>query len=95
MWVYDTETLAFLEVNEAAVRHYGYTREEFLSKRVLDIRPVEEIPRLLAKMATIRDGHQGEWRHRLKDGRLDRRRGQLRTNSRSRGAGRRSSPSRT
>ena len=30
MWVYDAETLAFLAVNDAAIRHYGYTRDEFL-----------------------------------------------------------------
>jgi PAS domain S-box-containing protein len=37
MWVFDKETFAFLSVNEAAIRHYGYTREEFLSKTVVDI----------------------------------------------------------
>ena len=39
MWVFDRETLRFLEVNEAALRKYGYTREEFLSMRISDIRP--------------------------------------------------------
>ena len=39
MWAFDPETLAFLDVNEAAVRHYGYSREEFLSMTILDIRP--------------------------------------------------------
>ncbi len=33
MWVYDPETLRFLDVNEAAVRHYGYTRSEFAASR--------------------------------------------------------------
>ena len=36
MWVYDGETLRFLEVNEAAVAHYGYSREEFLNMTVAD-----------------------------------------------------------
>jgi len=39
MWVQDRETLAFLAVNEAAVRRYGYTREEFLTLTGKDIRP--------------------------------------------------------
>src|ERR1051325_1823847 len=38
MWVYDFETLHFLAVNDAAVRHYGYTREEFLAMRIAQIR---------------------------------------------------------
>jgi two-component system, cell cycle sensor histidine kinase and response regulator CckA len=42
MWVFDVDTLAFLEVNEAAVRHYGYTREEFLSMTIMDILPAED-----------------------------------------------------
>jgi len=44
MWVFDIETLAFLDVNEAARRHYGYSREEFLSMTVLDILPPEDAP---------------------------------------------------
>jgi len=37
MWVYDAETLAFLEVNEAALARYGYSRDEFLQLRVTDV----------------------------------------------------------
>ena len=37
MWVYDSETLAFLAVNDAAVRHYGYSRDEFLAMSVRDV----------------------------------------------------------
>jgi len=48
MWVYDEETLRFLAVNEAAVRVYGYSREEFLAKTIVEIRPPEERERLLA-----------------------------------------------
>jgi PAS domain S-box-containing protein len=43
MWIFDTETLAFLEVNEAAVNHYGYSREEFQSMTLKDIRPAEDM----------------------------------------------------
>lgn len=47
MWVFDQETLAFLEVNDAAVRRYDYTREEFLGMTILDIRPVEDVQMLV------------------------------------------------
>ncbi len=42
MWMFDRETLAFVQVNDAALQHYGYTRDEFLSLRVTDIRPAED-----------------------------------------------------
>jgi PAS domain S-box-containing protein len=45
-WVYDADTLQFLDVNEAAINHYGYSRQEFLSMTIKDIRPVSEIPAL-------------------------------------------------
>jgi two-component system, cell cycle sensor histidine kinase and response regulator CckA len=44
MWVYDRKTLAFLEVNEAARSHYGYSRDEFLGMTVLDIQPKRGAP---------------------------------------------------
>jgi PAS domain S-box-containing protein len=50
-WVYDSETLRFLEVNEAAVRSYGWTREEFLSMTLRDIRPPDEVAGLDALLA--------------------------------------------
>ena len=43
MWVFDVQTFSFLEVNEAAVKQYGYSRREFLSRTILDIRPAEDI----------------------------------------------------
>jgi len=46
---YDLETLRFLEVNEAAVAHYGFASEEFLQMKLTDIRPLEEIPLILAE----------------------------------------------
>ncbi len=72
MWVYDLETLAFLAVNDAAVRNYGYSREEFFRMTIADIRPPEEVPRLLANVARVADGMgaSGIWRHRKKDGTL-------------------------
>ncbi|MGH7510683.1 MAG: ATP-binding protein [Gemmatimonadales bacterium] len=46
MWVFDVDTLAFLEVNDAATRHYGYSREEFLSMTIMDMLPPENAPAL-------------------------------------------------
>jgi PAS domain S-box-containing protein len=46
MWVYDTRTLQFLDVNEAAIKHYGYSKEEFLAMNLKDIRTEEEIEKL-------------------------------------------------
>jgi two-component system, cell cycle sensor histidine kinase and response regulator CckA len=42
MWVFDVDSLAFLAVNDAAVRHYGYSREEFLGMAVVDLRPDDD-----------------------------------------------------
>jgi len=72
MWVYDAETLHFLEVNEAAVRHYGYSREEFLSMTIAAIRPPEDVPKLLDRPEPDGPGYYdaGAWRHRKKDGSL-------------------------
>jgi PAS domain S-box-containing protein len=70
MWVYDLDSLAFLEVNEAAIQHYGYTRAEFLDMRITDIRPPEDVPKLLELTTKRPPGlrHVGRWRHRLKSG---------------------------
>ena len=72
MWVYDRESLRFLEVNEATCARYGYHHDEFLAMGITDIRPAEDVPRLHAFLAShppsVRDA--GEWRHRTKDGRM-------------------------
>jgi PAS domain S-box-containing protein/diguanylate cyclase (GGDEF)-like protein len=72
MWVYDMETLAFLAVNDAAVHHYGYSREEFLKMTIRDICPPEQVPALLDYIT--RDTPQlhtaGVWNHVKKDGTL-------------------------
>lgn len=67
-WVFDATTLRFLEVNEAAVRHYGYRREEFLAMTILDIRPPEDSHS--ARVSTFgAASEEGEiWRHVKKDG---------------------------
>lgn len=71
MWVYDMETYKFLSVNNAAIRHYGYTREEFLSMTLKDIRPVSEIGRLEAEVNKIRGTerfNEGIFKHCTKSG---------------------------
>lgn len=72
IWVFDLETLDFLEVNEAAVTRYGYSRAEFLGMKVTDIRPVEERERLANELREPRRAKQisGGWRHRSKDGNI-------------------------
>jgi PAS domain S-box-containing protein len=70
MWVYDLATLRFLAVNDAAVRHYGYSRAEFLDMTLKDIRPAEDV-RLLEDYLAANSSeidNAGEWRHRKKDG---------------------------
>jgi two-component system cell cycle sensor histidine kinase/response regulator CckA len=73
MWVYDAGTLAFLDVNDAAIRSYGYSREEFLGMTIRDIRPPEDVPEMLRDVAAR--GGPGDptpkiWRHVRKDGTL-------------------------
>lgn len=71
MWVFDVETLAFLDVNEAAIRHYGYSYDEFLSMTIKDIRPSEDVPLLQAVLAHNNANHrsffQAEFRHKKKN----------------------------
>jgi PAS domain S-box-containing protein len=69
-WVFDRETLRFLAVNAAAVRKYGYSSDEFLKMTLKDIRPPEDVPAMLERVASIRAGIEtvGTWRHRRKDG---------------------------
>jgi PAS domain S-box-containing protein len=70
MWVYDLETLNFLEVNEAAVLKYGFSKDEFLEMNLKDIRPVEDIERLLDNVSQASDNlsFSGDWRHKDKNG---------------------------
>lgn len=72
MWLYNLETLVFLAVNDAAVAHYGYSRDEFLAMTIKDIRPKKEIPELLKYLIQDKDGLNaaGIWCHRKKDGTL-------------------------
>lgn len=72
VWVYDLKTLAILDVNHSAVRNYGFSREEFLSLTIKDVRPAEQIPALLESAAKAPPDTEfsGVWKHRKKDGTL-------------------------
>ncbi len=72
MWVFDAQSLAFLEVNDAAVKLYGYSRAEFLAMTIEQIRPEEDVTALRQFMKEAADGtsRRGLWRHRRKDGGL-------------------------
>lgn len=71
MWIYDRVTLAFMDVNDMAVEKYGYTREEFFSMTIKDIRPAEDVPFLMQNYRKRENLHNaGVWRHKKKDGSL-------------------------
>jgi hypothetical protein len=72
MYVCDLNTLAFLDVNDAAVRDYGHSRRWFLGATILDIRPTTEIPRLLEQMRApswkTSQNTTEKWCHQAKNG---------------------------
>jgi PAS domain S-box-containing protein len=70
MWLYDVHTLAFLKVNDAALERYGYSRDEFLAMTINDIRPPQDVPKLLELLKNPLPPFDktGPWRHLLKDG---------------------------
>jgi diguanylate cyclase (GGDEF)-like protein/PAS domain S-box-containing protein len=71
MWVYDYETLSFIAVNEAAVQHYGYSKDEFLRMTIEDIRPREDIALLRNALAGRRDRNEPRlFRHRKRSGQI-------------------------
>jgi len=73
MWLFDTQTLKFLEVNRAAITHYGYTREQFLGMTIRDIRPAadrERLDRFMADNDREAGGAPTLWRHVRADGSL-------------------------
>jgi PAS domain S-box-containing protein len=72
--VYDPESFQFLAVNQACIEQYGYSRDEFLTMTIMDIRPPEEVQRLEQRIQ--QDGELkpfdlgSRWTHRCKNGRL-------------------------
>lgn len=70
MWVFDAQTSRFLNVNAAAVEHYGYDRETFLTMRLADIWPQDERDAHMAAVQQLTDAYQSDrnWRHLRADG---------------------------
>ena len=69
MWMFDRDTLRFVMVNDAAIRHYGYTREELAAMTLADIRPYEDLAALREDVSRAHGYSPGKiWRHRKKDG---------------------------
>ena len=70
IWVFDSQTLEFLAVNESAVRQYGYSREEFMELTIKDIRPPEQLPDLLRSLHRTRHLEEAFYtgKHKKKDG---------------------------
>jgi PAS domain S-box-containing protein len=72
IYTFDQETLAFLAVNDAAVQHYGYSKDDFLKMTLRDVMSREEIPAFLDKLSNWTPGmaYSGVWRHRTKSGKF-------------------------
>lgn len=69
MWVFEEGSLRFAAVNQAAVDHYGYGREEFARMTIEDIRPPEDRLKLHDHLANLAERAFGQiWQHRKKDG---------------------------
>ena len=70
VWVYDSNTLTILDVNQSAIQSYGYSQQEFTSLTIKDIRPHEDLPNLLENLNKSQWSveQRGVWRHRRKDG---------------------------
>jgi PAS domain S-box-containing protein len=70
LWIYDKKTLRFMEVNNAAIRHYGYNREQFRKMTIVDIRPEEDQQKVIQAAKQMPEEYHisGNWRHRKKNG---------------------------
>ncbi|WP_247236703.1 PAS domain S-box protein [Telluribacter sp. SYSU D00476] len=72
-WIFDLETYHIKDVNNAAIEHYGYSREEFLALKVTDIRPQEDLLHFREAMRYLNReaiNQFGEWRHIKKSGEI-------------------------
>ncbi len=72
MWIHDRKTLAFVAVNSATVAHYGFKRAELLQMTILDIRPPEDVPRIIQDVLYphFHDPDGDLRRHRTKNGKV-------------------------
>jgi diguanylate cyclase (GGDEF)-like protein/PAS domain S-box-containing protein len=73
MWIFDTQTLRFLTVNDAATQRYGYSEGEFQSMTLRDIRPPDEVEALEQTISNLGNSEStvvsGPWTHILRSGR--------------------------
>lgn len=72
-WVYNTEDYTFQDVNQAAIAHYGYSKEEFLAMTIKEIRPREDLEYFLKTMnKDVKEGmfHKMVARHLKKNGEI-------------------------
>lgn len=73
LFIFDVKTFKFLEVNNAAIMHYGYSREEFLAMTILDIRPTEDVAKLMEifnERKPVDTFYNGIWHHKLKNNQI-------------------------
>lgn len=68
MWIYDVASLFIVEVNNAAVESYGYSRADFLKMTILDIRPVTDMREVMRSAIKAHPVTGQIWRHRKQDG---------------------------
>ena len=70
MWMTTIPDLDIIEVNEAAIKHYGYSRKEFLKLNAKDLRPAEDVEHFVAEVKKMKPGinNTRAWRHKKKDG---------------------------
>lgn len=75
MWLFNFSSLKFIAVNDAAIRHYGYSKEEFLKMKLTDIRPRKEISKFIKYYKKVISGKRqyksynaGVWKHIKKNG---------------------------
>jgi len=70
MWMVSIPGLEFIDVNESAIKQYGYSREEFLKMTTRDMRPAEDVAGFLKEMEKMKPDeiNTRAWRHKKKDG---------------------------
>ncbi len=70
MWMTTIPDLDIIDVNETAIKQYGYSREEFLKLNAKDMRPQEDVAHFLSEVKKMKPGinNTRSWRHKRKDG---------------------------
>ena len=70
MWMLSLPAFSFIDVNNAAISHYGFTKDEFLSMDLKDLAPAEEVERFdqIIKVGFQQVTDIGVWQHKKKNG---------------------------